>query len=108
MIKYERGMSKVSHKMTRTDLRNNLRLSSDFTKFSIENPGKIRRVPKNACIVISSKKHPALSKKNARLGIEVMKKRKVRCYKAVSEKGSWKLVEMKSRKRSYSKSKGKK
>lgn len=80
--------------MSKADVEKNFTLSGSFTSYTLKNPKVLKDIPRNACIVMTSKSFPSLSKRNIEIAEKIMKERKVACYKAEKVAKGWTIIKL--------------
>ncbi len=76
--------------MSEKIINKNFALSADFNSYVVEHPDVTSNMPNNACIVFEIKSDRNLTRANRELVKELSKKGE-KCFKAIKEKGSWRL-----------------
>jgi len=77
--------------MSERNVKKNFKLSEDFNNYVIEHPEIFKRVPKDACIVMTEKKDSNLTKENIEMAKEIIRKERKSCFKAIKKNRKWML-----------------
>lgn len=80
--------------MSNLHIKNNLKLSGEFTNYIVKHPGVMKGVPKNACIVFVVESEPTFTKRNIAIARKLKGKEKEACYTAEKKSTGWKVSQL--------------
>jgi hypothetical protein len=80
--------------MSSAEIKKLMSLDMSFSEYIFKHPEVMAGVPRKACIVFTGKAFPSLSRKNLRLARQIMKERRIACYRADKKARGWVILKV--------------